>query len=599
MKNKKILEEGKEALNRTLLMMNYDMKKTLTENVEVLSEDAKEDQEIVNLFYNGAHSSPGTKESKLIDGFSKIKDANQFQRVEKLYATLGYETTLQDMLKSELGEGDANTFKKIQSSLSKAGVTLSGIVDITDSVDNDTIKITVNTSSPTPSVTATDTTKNDIAKKKFPCIGYESKDGDTVGHYAPAKMDFVRLFFKDYIYVYWENKTIKQYVRNGNVAGAETGKGTWKCKSNNSGVDVVWANFVGPDGKTHNASAQTTPKTPSITDKNVLNTLKFDFQYPGDKAYSYAFVPGTVAEATSTQNGTWYAKNNKTGKVFDISKHFPKTAEKLNTQFPNAGQKATDIETDTNIPEPQGAERPTPASDENLAASQLPQNESLKKSLKNNLMEMKEKKENLMVESNIIRKRFEMIIENKTFNSETDGDFIVESLFTEVSYLKRQGYDSKLINEGIFGWIGSLLGGTVTEVPDVIKEYISAWLLKTAGVSADSYLGNVLVTLVGDLSFSEYDKFFSDCKFASNKVADALINGYLRKLQEENQSTSGAGGFVISAIRNSVVTYFADTKDSIIQKLEDEIINFLCPKMSKLAGIMGDKADAIKEKIVS
>ena len=200
---------------------------------------------------------------------------------------------------------------------------------------------------------------------------------------------------------------------------------------------------------------------------------------------------------------------------------------------------------------------------------------------------------------NIIIKRIEMIIENKTFNSETDGDFIVESLFTEVSYLKRQGYDSKLINEGIFGWIGSLLGGTVTEVPDVIKEYISAWLLKTAGVSADSYLGNVLVTLVGDLSFSDYDKFFSDCKFASNKVADALINGYLRKLQEENQSTSGAGGFVISAIRNSVVTYFADTKDSIIQKLEDEIINFLCPKMSKLAGIMGDKADAIKEKIVS
>ena len=52
MKNKEILEEGKEALNRTLLMMNYDMKKTLTENVEVLSEDAKEDQEIVNLFYN-------------------------------------------------------------------------------------------------------------------------------------------------------------------------------------------------------------------------------------------------------------------------------------------------------------------------------------------------------------------------------------------------------------------------------------------------------------------------------------------------------------------------------------------------------------------
>ena len=81
--------------------------------------------------------------------------------------------------------------------------------------------------------------------------------------------------------------------------------------------------------------------TPSITDKNVLNTLKFDFQYPGDKGYSYAFVPGTVAEATSTQTGTWYAKNNKTGKVFDISKNYPQTAQKLSTQFPNGAKAGT------------------------------------------------------------------------------------------------------------------------------------------------------------------------------------------------------------------------------------------------------------------
>ena len=38
MKNKEILEEGKEALNRTLLMMNYDMKKTLSENIEIINE---------------------------------------------------------------------------------------------------------------------------------------------------------------------------------------------------------------------------------------------------------------------------------------------------------------------------------------------------------------------------------------------------------------------------------------------------------------------------------------------------------------------------------------------------------------------------------
>ena len=185
-------------------------------------------------------------------------------------------------------------------------------------------------------------------------------------------------------------------------------------------------------------------------------------------------------------------------------------------------------------------------------------------------------------------------------NIDTDCDYIVESLFAEMSYLKRQGYNRKLINEeGVFGWLGSLLGGTATEVPDVIKEYVSSWLLKKMGVSADSYFGNVIVTLIGDLSFSDYDTFFSDCRFASNKVSDALINGYLRKLQEENDSTSGAGGFVISAIRNAIVTYFADSKDSLIQKLEDQIINFLCPILSKLTGVMGDKASDIKQKVMS
>ena len=589
MKNKEILEEGKEALNRTLLMMNYDMKKTLTENVEVISEQTTSEKDIKDEIIRTTVRTGGTNEKGLRDVIKKITNKALYDKVNtelaadrlsKRYA----DRTIVGILNDELGNGDLEIANEIASHLKTLGINV--VVTPANVTDNAGRPIPSTTSVGKIAISSGNTTQEKSLNslddlKKILTSGVSSKISN-----IPAW----KLNFSNSVVYFANNGRYYQFTPDGKT---QTQKGTWKIKNGEV--------FKTPDSNKNNVVKQ--KQTPSITDKNLLSTLKFDFKYPGDNAYSYAFVPGTVAEAASTQNGTWYAKNNKTGKVFDMSKHFPKTAEKLNAQFPNAGQKATDTEkdteTDTNIPEPQGAERPTPPSDENLAASQLPQNESLKKSLKNNLMEMKEKKENLMVESNIIRKRFEMITENRTFNSETDGDFIVESLFTEVSYLKRQGYDSKLINEGIFGWIGSLLGGTVTEVPDVIKEYISAWLLKTVGVSADSYLGNVLVTLIGDLSFSDYDKFFSDCKFASNKVADALINGYLRKLQEENQSTTGAGGFVISAIRNSVVTYFADTKDSIIQKLEDEIINFLCPKMSKLAGIMGDKADAIKEKIVS
>jgi gas vesicle protein len=41
--SKEIIKEGKEALERALLMMKYDMKKTLTENVKVVSEQVKTD----------------------------------------------------------------------------------------------------------------------------------------------------------------------------------------------------------------------------------------------------------------------------------------------------------------------------------------------------------------------------------------------------------------------------------------------------------------------------------------------------------------------------------------------------------------------------
>jgi hypothetical protein len=52
--SKQIINEGKEALERALLLMKYDMKKTLTENVEVVSEQS------ATQFIKGAASGAAT-----------------------------------------------------------------------------------------------------------------------------------------------------------------------------------------------------------------------------------------------------------------------------------------------------------------------------------------------------------------------------------------------------------------------------------------------------------------------------------------------------------------------------------------------------------
>ena len=312
----------------------------------------------------------------------------------------------------------------------------------------------------------------------------------------------------------------------------------------------------------------------------------------------------------TNKGGTWYAKNLKTGKVFNISQHYPQTEKKLNTEFPSAANPIdkSPKELSTEPVEPALPE-PPPAPDLNAAAGLEPpklqndmknvQKESLKKSLKKNLMEVRENKKNLMVETNIVEKRFKFIVEGKTFKTETDQDFLIESVISEIGYLKAQGYTPKAINEGLFSMLGSLLGGAATSAPAVFGEYIAGWLTKQLGIPQNSYMNGVIVSLVGNLNIADYDRFFSDCRFASNKVADSLIEGYLLQLQNEKNVNSGASGFIVSALRNSVVDYFAEDKNSLIQILEDKIGEFICPKLSKLSSVIGDKAEDIKAKAVA
>ena len=175
-----------------------------------------------------------------------------------------------------------------------------------------------------------------------------------------------------------------------------------------------------------------------------------------------------------------------------------------------------------------------------------------KNSLKKSLNEIKENKENLMIESNIVEKRFNFIVEGKTFDTEQDQNYLIESIISEIGYLKTQGYNSQAINEGLFSMLGGLLGGAFKSTPQVFGEYVAGWLMKTLGVPENSYIASSIQALVGNLNISDYDRMFSDCRFASNKIADSLIEGYVLQLQKQKDLSSGAGGFIISALRNSV-----------------------------------------------
>lgn len=226
--------------------------------------------------------------------------------------------------------------------------------------------------------------------------------------------------------------------------------------------------------------------------------------------------------------------------------------------------------------------------------------ESLKKNLKTKLLEKTQERENLLVESKIITNRFKLISEGLVIETDNDKIRFVENVIQETNYLVSQGYTSKSINEGLFSALGGLFGGSFKAIPAVFGEYIAKWLTKTLGVPQGSFIEGAIMALVGNLNIADYDKFFTDCRFASNKIADSLIEGYLIQMQNKMNSTSqGASGFIVSALRNAVAENFLEDKEGIIQILQEKIGDFICPKLAKVSSVIADKTEEIKDKAVA
>jgi hypothetical protein len=616
MKNK-IITEGKEALERTLLMMKYDMKKTLTENVEVISEQGNEISagdledfvdDAVDILDRDVETSDM---QKLID----LMKTNIFGK--KFKGKCAYDKFL-----AYYKDNESFQLEEFESEVNSTGeFGEQGFDDLKQELLDLIAKEKQFCKSGVQTPAVGETTKTGV----FDCIPKNSST--TTGKYQGQNI--IRVVGPSSMIVYWEDGHWTQYGYDMTTkkVGTETKRGTFTCESGKL--------------KTTEGSNKSGGKTgiAAITDKNLLSKLDFSYKYPGDEKYVYAYSsPENALKEQVAQAGKWYGKNIATGKVFDITTNYPTTAAKLNANFFTSGKAEPAAQATSSVEKPaentltdikdikgKGLEsKPveplkqpanvnlqtktktttTPQTTDmskfdTFGPSNPEVKESLKKSLKKNLIEAKEKKEDLMVENKIITNRFNFLFEGRSFETEKEKDYLVESIITEIGYLKVQGYTPQAINEGLFSMLGNIFGGSVKSIPAVFGEYIAGWLTKTLGIPQNSYMSSVIVALVGNLNIADYDKFFSDCRFASNKIADSLIEGYVLQLQNEKNLNTGASGFIVSALRNSVVDYFTEDKTSLIQILEDKISEFICPKLSKLSSAITDKTDDLKTKIVA
>ena len=588
------IEEGNAALERVLLMMNYDLSKTLKENKGVISEQEppKGLRNIVVSYQN-----PGTDEIKMVKGFKELSKVEDFITLNNYFKKNFRGNDLQQVLNSELGSDDAQTAKEIQDHLKSIGITMTFMTspDKKSVVDN-TIRIEI------PTGQTPEKDGQTPEKTSFGCLSKIAKYKIRPGKYRIGKGVY---FFDKYgRYTYTPD-------------GGKSKSGSWKCDS---------AGFIEMDGK--RAFSSTTQFIQAPTEEEVKTGTKvLKIGMKGDlvtkiqeqlkvrgvdpKGVDGKFGKNTKNAVIEYQNKVGLKPDGVVGKSTYERLFLEPSIQNQPTQdtvdIADKGIKNVFTPTSPEIGRtPQMAPALTPKQQRQankLADHVEPSStikESMKKNLKKTLLEKKQEKSNLLIESKIINNRFAILGEGRVIKSVDDQVRLVEDIIVEMNYMVSQGYTSQVINEGLFSFLGSLFGDSLKSVPAVFGEYIANWLTKTLGIPEGSFMQSAIVTLVGNLNMADYDKFFTDCRFASNKIADSLIEGYLLQMQQKSQSTSqGATGFITSALRNAVSDYFLEQKDGIVQKLQDMIGDFICPKLGKVTSTISDVAKDIKDKVVS
>jgi hypothetical protein len=118
--------------------------------------------------------------------------------------------------------------------------------------------------------------------------------------------------------IYTQNRWF-QYPK-GIIKGEPTIKGSWKLQGNKIAA-VKDAKYNTPNVQQSATTTTTTVKPQiAITDQNLINSLVFEYTYPGDTKFVYA-----------KKDENWYGKNVTNSKVYDITKNYPANAKKLDS----------------------------------------------------------------------------------------------------------------------------------------------------------------------------------------------------------------------------------------------------------------------------
>jgi len=119
--------ENNEIINRIKLMMNYDSKKTLTENVDLVVEYTEKPNEVTaGKLFRASNTTFGTDENKFLEALRGITTLKDFSDVQNILNTKYNVSSISKLINDEFGKDDHAWIENFKLYLNKIpGVTAS------------------------------------------------------------------------------------------------------------------------------------------------------------------------------------------------------------------------------------------------------------------------------------------------------------------------------------------------------------------------------------------------------------------------------------------------------------------------------------------
>lgn len=219
----------------------------------------------------------------------------------------------------------------------------------------------------------------------------------------------------------------------------------------------------------------------------------------------------------------------------------------------------------------------------------------MKKELRKALLEIKEKKDNFLLEQKIAERRIMMILESKenllNFSKLPKEKKLKMSfeLMQEFAYLQQ----NTLINEqgGFVEMLKGLFGGNVFQnifsgSIETIAEPILNSIFNKIGFKSDGFIKKFMISFL-TTNPGTLIKAFTDCKEFTKLFAESLVEAIVMLIQDQTNTGSIAFNFV----RNNLGGYIKDT--SLISGIENKIGGQVCGFFDSYT----DKAKGVLEKL--